>query len=197
MARREGNRRTGAVTNYRVGFEPPWTERGSLRHPADFPSQPRNLVTPASRAPAHYAPGPPPIPEEVKRTERFAGFPPQVVTLLKGLEKLFQRPISTMERPFDRWRVDQVTLTNVTTTWMDQFMPAAAGQQRFLQGRRAVIIVNHDDTNNIWIRHADQALPAGGYVAAEGSITLPLGESCKVFGQSAGATSLVSFYQFA
>lgn len=182
--------------NYRVGFEAPWKHASSLRHPAEFPSNPRSLVTPASYAPAHYAPGPPPIPESAKRSDPFAGLQPHVKELLEGLERLLERPIVTQELPFPRWRVDQVTLTNTAITWLDQFLPAVAGAQRFLDGRRALIIVNHDTANHIFIRQADQAVASGGYIAAGGSISLPLGSRAKVFATASAASSLISFYQF-
>jgi len=182
--------------NYRTGYEPT-LERGSPFVPAYAPEYPRSLVLPR--------------PDEIQRppgaeaTLPLDQLPPAVAALVPDMQRLVMaldaalraRPLPIVEYPFQGWRVDRLALVNTAVTWLDEFQPVLGGQQRYLKGRRAIIIVNHDLTNAVYIRHADSAVAAqGGFLAAGGSITLPLGEKCTVFATAIAATSTVSFYQF-
>ncbi len=185
--------------NYRVGVEPPWVERGSLFTTADTPQIPRTLRTSESLAPAMYAPGAQPITEENKKPIRIwegTGLPANLIPLVKILEKLVAQLYRTREQPFRDWRVDTVALVNTGPIWLDQFGPQVAGTQRYMWNRRALIIVNQDNANAVWIRHTEQAVTTGGFIAASGSIMLPMDSRAKFFAQSVAATSSVSFYQF-
>jgi hypothetical protein len=177
-------------------------DKGSLYLPVNRAPMPRSLVTPGSRMPPSVTPGPKPLTvrEKTPHDPLLDGLRGEVRNLVEAMRDLQQRMYNTREKPFTMWRVDQITLDNVTAVWLDQRNPASNSpqQQRFLQGRRGVIIVNHDSQNQIYIRHVEGALAtSGGYVAAEGSITLPLGPTAKIWALSSAASSLISFYQFA
>lgn len=183
--------------NRRVGYENPDTVRGGPFVPGYTPEAPRSLVLPR--------PVVLPRPPGAEATLPLSALPAEVAKLVPEMQQLVMaldsmlraRPLQTYEYPFQGWRVDRIALVNTAVTWLDQFNPVGAGQIRFLKGRRAVILVNHDLLNNVFIRHADAGVAgAGGYIAAGGSITLPLGEKCTVFATSVAATSTISFYQF-
>jgi hypothetical protein len=178
------------------------TEKGSLYLPAQPLPIPRSLVSPASYRPPSVTPGPAPMTVEEKTYTDpvLAGLQGELRKLVAAMRELQGRVYNTKEQPFSQWRVDQVALTNTAVVWLDQRNPASTAprNQRFLQGRRAVTIVNHDPANQVYIRHVDAALAtSGGYIAAGGSISLPLGNSAKIFAIASAAASTVSFYQFA
>jgi hypothetical protein len=173
----------------------PEAEKGSLYLPAEPFPIPRTLVTPDTYMPPSVTPGPVPTPAP-KPARPWDDLPPDLKRLIFAFSRLLDKPVITQENPFAEWRVDQVALVNTGSTWLDERTPIAAAQQRFFQGRRAVVIVNHDAANAVFIRHTEQTVAGGGQIAAGGSITLPLAASAKVFGIAVAATSTISFYQF-
>lgn len=185
------------MVNYRVAPEIPDTEKGGPYVPGYRPEIPRSLVLPR--------PDVLPAPPGAEATLPMAQLPRELRALAADAQKMVlaldavirARPLQTMEYPFQSWRVDRVTLTNTAVVWLDQFNPIVAGQQRFMPGRRAVILVNHNLAANVFIRHIDGGVAAqGGFIAAGGSITLPLGERCSVYATGVAATGMLSFYQF-
>jgi hypothetical protein len=174
------------------------SEKQSLLLPAEGLPMPRTLVTPDTYMPPSVTPGPMPAsPAERRPANLWDGLPPSVVPLVQALMRVFSKPISTKEEPFDIWRADQIALTLAASTWLDERTPRVAGTQRFLQGRRAIIIVNHDPANPVRIRHTEQAVALGGEIAAGGSISLPISDKAAIFGQATAAGgSIISFYQF-
>jgi hypothetical protein len=177
-------------------------DKASLYLPAQPLPVPRTLVSPESYRPPSVTPGPRPmsIEEKTYHDPVLEGLTGQLRQMITAMRELHGRQVNTREIPFSQWRVDQVILVNTATTWLDERNPAstAPANQRYLQGRRALTIVNHDTTNHIFIRHVDAALgTSGGYIAAGGSISLPLGNSAKIWATASAATSTISFYQFA
>lgn len=184
------------MVRYRVAPEIPDTEARGPFVPGYRPEAPRSLTLPR--------PDVLPAPPGAEATLPMEWLPAEVRGLAADAQKMVlaldallrARPLQTMEYPFQAWRVDLVTLVNTAVVWLDQFNPVAAGQQRYMKGRRAVILVNHNLASNIFIRHIDGGVNQGGFVAAGGSITLPLGERCCIYATGVAATGLVSFYQF-
>jgi hypothetical protein len=175
-------------------------EKASLYLPARPLPIPRTLVTPDSYRPPSVTPGPVPVaPRQPKPVTPYDGLPPDIAQMVRALNMIIRgKPLVTREEAFPSWRVDQINLVAATATWLDERNPQV-GAGRFLQGRRAIIIVNHDAANAIRIRHADAAVGAqGGQIAAGGSISLPLASAAKIWGQAVAAGgSTISFYQFA
>ena len=100
-------------------------------------------------------------------------------------------PTATREEPAAEWRVDMINLTPLAIVWLDSDV---AG--RFMPTRRSVVVVNHDPANGIWIKQVGVGVAAGGYIPPSGSIALPLGPLCKVYGLGIlVAGSNISFYQ--
>lgn len=170
--------------------------KASLFLPVDRMPVPRTLVTTQQQAgtPATYSPGMQGIKQFNPEDPALAGLTGQLRALIEALGKSV---IRTKEETFDFWRVDSVALTNGVTTWLDERNPVNPANTRYLQGRRAVIITNQDTTNPVWIRHVGSGVLQGGYVAAGGSISLPLGTRAQIFCQPTAVGSAVSFYQFA
>lgn len=100
-------------------------------------------------------------------------------------------PTATREEPAAEWRVDTIGLTPLAIVWLDADI---AG--RFMPTRRSIVVVNHDPANGVWIRQVGVGIAGGGFVPPSGSIALPLGPLCKVYGLGIlVAGSNISFYQ--
>jgi len=177
------------------------TEKGSLYLPAQPLPMPRSLVSPESYRPPSVTPGPRPMTarEKTYHDPLLTNLTGQLRQMISAMRELHGRQVNTREIPFGQWRVDNITLNAANAIWLDERNPSsnAPRSQRYLQGRRAITIVNNDTVNNIFIRHVDGALAtSGGYIAAGGSISLPLGNNAKIYALGVAA-SVISFYQFA
>lgn len=143
------------------------------RTPAPFP---RSLVMEGPALPAFRPFRATPLPNMQVARGEAPGTPP---------------PTATREEPAAEWRVETINLTPLAIAWLDSDVLG-----RFMPTRRSVVVINHDPANGVWIKQVGVGVGTGGYVPPSGSIALPLGPLCRVYGLGiAVAGSNISFYQ--
>lgn len=174
----------------------PEVEKGSLFIPAESLPIPRSLISPDSYRPPATSPGPAVVKRPPAGDPVLEGLRGELRARANVMRELQGRLFHARPQPFKRWRVDTITLTALRITWLDERNPTAGNSQRFFAGRRAVTIVNQDTVNPVWIRHTDQSVITGGWIAPGGAISIPLAPEARIFGQAAAVTSNISFYQY-